>query len=81
MNTSVRGKSVRFDNRYLHVDLLDGRIISTPIEWYRELQGASFKELLNYHFICEDSGIEWPDLDYHLSIDSMLFTASDALAA
>ncbi|WP_374235331.1 MULTISPECIES: DUF2442 domain-containing protein [unclassified Thiocapsa] len=26
----------------------------------------------NYSFICRGTGIEWPDLDYHLSIESML---------
>jgi hypothetical protein len=81
MNTSIRGECVRFDDRYLHVDLVDGRIISTQIEWCKELQNASFREVLNYRFICGDSGIEWPDLDYHLSIESMLSTASEALAA
>ena len=81
MNISLKGKVVRFDNRYLHVDLFDGRIISTPMDWYKELQNASFKEISNYHFICDNTGIEWPDLDYHLSIESMFAQVSEALAA
>jgi len=28
--------------------------------------------LSSYQFICQGSGIEWPELDYHLSIESML---------
>ena len=72
MNTSVKGKSVHFDDRYLHVELEDGRLISTPMDWYKELQEATVKEISNYSFICHATGIEWPGLDYHLSIESML---------
>ena len=41
MNISIKGKTVRVDDRYLHVELEDGRIISTPIAWYKELQSAT----------------------------------------
>jgi hypothetical protein len=72
MNTSIGGKSVTFDNRYLHVELNDGRVISTPLNWYPELLNASVKSLREYQFICQGTGIEWEALDYHLSIESML---------
>ena len=81
MNTSIKGKSVHFDDRYLHVELEDGRIISTPISWYDELREASLKKLSTYRFICRNTGIEWPDLDYHLSVESMLFVDSKRAAA
>jgi hypothetical protein len=72
MNTLAKGKAVHFDDRYLHVELEDGRLISTPMTWYQELQEAPVKEVSNYIFICQKTGIEWPGLDYHLSIESML---------
>ena len=81
MNTSVEGKKVRFDDQYLHVELVDRRIISTPIRWYKELQNATFNQIANYRFICANTGIEWPDIDYHLSIESMLIATSQAEAA
>ena len=62
MNISIKGKTVRVDDRYLHVELEDGRIISTPIAWYKELQSATFLKLVNYRFICNGTGIEWCDL-------------------
>ena len=71
MAGSIKGKSVHFDDRYLHVELGDGRVISTPIAWYPELQSATMRELSHYAFICRGTGIEWPDIDYHLSIESM----------
>lgn len=67
-----KGKSVRFDDKYLHVELEDGRVILTPLEWYSELLTASIKQLQNYRFICRKTGIEWPELDYQLNIESML---------
>lgn len=81
MPTSIKGKKVHFDDRYLHVGLEDGRIISTPISWYPELQHASLKQVSRYRFICENTGIEWPALDYHLSIESMLAASAQARAA
>lgn len=69
---SIKGRSVHFDDRYLHVELEDDRIISTPLSWYPDLQSATVRELGNYSLICSGTGIEWPDIDYHLSIESML---------
>ena len=81
MNTLVKGKSVHFDDRYLHVELEDGRIISTPMSWYKELQEANFKQLMDYVFICRATGIEWPTLNYQLSIESMLLGQHQQQAA
>jgi hypothetical protein len=72
MNGLIKVKSIRMDERYLHVKLRDGRIISTPISWYPELLKATESQRANYFFIGEGLGIEWPDIDYHLSIESML---------
>lgn len=81
MSTLHKGKAVHFDDRYLHVELEDGRVILTPMTWYKELQNATLKQLLNYQFICHSTGIEWPELDYHLSIESMLQTHIEKQAA
>lgn len=75
------GKMVHFDDRYLHVELKDGRIISTPMSWYKDLQKATIKQLSHYRFICKSTGIEWPLLDYHLSIESMFFGLRQKKAA
>ena len=72
MNTLIKGKSVHFDDKHLSVELDDGRVISTPMVWYKELQSAPFAVLKNYNFICRGTGIEWPELDCQLSIESML---------
>jgi hypothetical protein len=79
--SSLKGKAVHFDERYLHIELEDGRIISTPIAWYPELQQATLNQISHYHFICRGTGIEWPDLDYHLSIESMFVESRETKAA
>ncbi len=80
MNGLVKGKEVHFDDEYLHVKLEDGRIISTPMDWYKPLKEASISELKNYSFICMNTGIEWESIDYHLSIESMLALSSEKVA-
>jgi len=77
----LAGNSIHFDDRYLHVELTDGRIISTPIQWYPELQKASIEQLRKYQFVCHGTGIEWSELDYHLSIEAMLVGKTQENAA
>jgi hypothetical protein len=76
MSGLIKGKEVHFDDTYLHVKLSDERIISTPLDWYKPLKNATLSQLKNYTFICLDSGIEWEELDYQLSIESMLHVES-----
>lgn len=71
------GKHVSFDNEYLHVELQDGRRISTPLSWYPELEQASEQVKSHWQLICDATGIEWPELDYHLDIAAMLQRSSD----
>jgi hypothetical protein len=65
MSILAKGKSVHFDDRYLHIELEDGRIILTPISWRKELQEVSLIQLSHYEFFCPGSGIDWSELDYH----------------
>jgi hypothetical protein len=75
MNGLIKAKTVRVDDSYMHVTLEDGRIISTPMEWYKPLQSATLAQLKNYKLICLGTGIEWEEFDYQLSIEGMLVTS------
>ncbi len=81
MTTFITGKNLRIDHQYLHVELVDDRIISTPLNWYKELLSANEQQRTNYGFICGGTGIEWPSLDYQLSIESMLINIPHQQAA
>ena len=80
MNGLIKVKEVHFDDEYLHVKLEDGRIISTPLDWYEPLKKVSIDELKNYKFICMNTGIEWESIDYHLNIESMLVVSLEKVA-
>lgn len=80
MNGLVKAEEVHFDDTYLHVKLKDGRVISTPISWYKPLQNATISQLKEYKLICFDTGIEWESIDYHLSIEGMLLNSLEAVA-
>ncbi len=80
MSGLIRGKEVHFDETYLHVSLEDGRVISTPLSWYAPLQSATIAQLKAYRLICMQTGIEWPELDYQLSIESMLAAPKEVAA-
>lgn len=80
MSGLIKGKEVHFDDNYLHVTLEDDRIISTPLTWYKPLQSATIPQLKAYRFVCQDTGIEWEKLDYHLNIESMLHVTQEQVA-
>lgn len=63
-------RSVAFMATDLVVTLADGRKISTPLEWYPRLAGASVKVRANYEIM--PMGIHWPDLDEDSSVAGML---------
>ncbi len=80
MNGLIKGKEVHFDDEYIHVKLEDGRIISTPIQWYEPLQKATIAQLKDYRLICLDTRVEWQSLDYHLNIENMLKVSLEVVA-
>lgn len=65
-------KNIRFDSQYLHVELEDGRVISTPLDWYPELLSLNEEQKRNYRLIAGKSLIEWSHIDLHLDIEEML---------
>jgi hypothetical protein len=62
--------AVEVKNEMLWITLLDGRVIGTPLEWYKSLSNASAKEIANFELSYD--GTHWPDLDEDLSIRGML---------
>jgi hypothetical protein len=68
----VRAKVVRFGEETLIVELVDGRILTVPIEWYPRLTHAMPRERANWQLIGQGEGIHWPDLDEDLSVEGFL---------
>jgi hypothetical protein len=64
--------NVRFDNEKLVVELADGRGLSVPLTWYPRLLVATPAERTHWHLLGDGFGIEWPDLDEHISVEGLL---------
>ncbi len=56
----------------LIVDLVDGRTLAVPLEWYPRLVHGSRKERQNWVLLGKGYAIEWPDLDEHVGIEGLL---------
>jgi hypothetical protein len=63
---------VRVTDEKLIVDLVDGRSIIVPLEWYPRLMQGSAEERQNWQILGEGYAIEWPDLDEHIGIEGLL---------
>ena len=67
-----RAVGVEVTEDQLVVTLEDGREIRSPLEFYPKLAKASLKARTNFRLIGPGIGIEWPDLDEHLSIEGIV---------
>ena len=56
----------------LTVELIDGRTISVPIEWYPRLVHGTLEELKNWRIIGRGEGIHWKDLDEDISVEGLI---------
>ncbi|HOD81051.1 MAG: hypothetical protein BWX88_04078 [Planctomycetes bacterium ADurb.Bin126] len=62
----------------LNVELADGRVITAPLTWYPTLLQATAKQLRRWKPCGAGTGIHWPDLDYHLSVEGLLRGSPEA---
>jgi hypothetical protein len=66
----LRVQTVVFTPSELIVTLVDGRKISTPLDWYPRLKSAPAAKRENFEIM--PLGIHWPELDEDLSVAGML---------
>jgi hypothetical protein len=75
---SAKVKHVTVGRETLRVELQDGRVISVPLAWYPTLVHAAIAEVRRWKPCGAGTGIFWPALDYHLSIEGLLRGAHEA---
>src|SRR3989338_9106532 len=56
----------------IHVDLSDGRTISSPLAWFPRLLNASQKERDNWRLIGKGQGLHWEGIDEDISVGNLL---------
>jgi len=54
------------------IDLVDGRSLSVPLDWYSRLAHGSAEEKREWRLIGRGEGIHWPQLDEDISIEGLL---------
>ena len=67
-----RIKSVSFNDNFIIVDLMDGRIISVPLIFYPRLFDATISQRNNWKISAAGYGIHWPEIDEDLSSEGLL---------
>ena len=63
---------VHLSGEKLVVDLVDGRSMVVPLEWYPRLLAATQRERENWRLLGGGYAIEWPDLDEHIGVEGLL---------
>jgi hypothetical protein len=63
---------VHTDDASLIVTLADGRVISTPLDWFPRLAHGTPGERANWRPIGDGEGVHWPDLDEHISVEGLI---------
>lgn len=63
---------IRFDKEMMYIQLIDGREIGVPLEWFPTLRDATQAQRDNWRLIGQGIGIHWEDLDEDMSIEGLL---------
>ena len=58
---------VRFDDRYIHLELTDERILSVPLQWIPTLYNAAPKEREKYEISQDRTVIIWNPDHYEIN--------------
>jgi hypothetical protein len=67
-----RARTVTVSDRTLPVELVDGRSISVPVDWFPRLAHGTDRERANWRLGGRGEGIRWPDLDEDIEVDALL---------
>jgi Protein of unknown function (DUF2442) len=70
--TRVRVTAASVDDERIEFRLSDGRSISAPITWSRRLVAATASERADYSISPSGTVVEWPAVDEHIALWSML---------
>lgn len=73
VNISPKIKDVSVTDESITAQLMDGRIISVPLEWSWRLTEATPEQRAHFEIIGDGHGVHWPDVDEDISAEGMLY--------
>ena len=79
--TPIRVTAVAVDDERIEFSLSDGRAISAPVNWSRRLVAASSAERAEYSISPSGTVVEWPSIDEHIGLWSMLRVPEEIVLA
>ena len=56
----------------LVVSLVDGRVITVPLEWFPRLAVANKEKRATYEILGDGEGIHWPEVNEDISVQGLL---------
>ena len=68
----ARAASVRVADSRLVINLVDGRVLSVPLEWFPRLQQATAEQFGDWRLIGRGAGVHWEALDEDISVPRLL---------
>lgn len=68
----AQAEKVRVTDEELVVELVDGRTVTVPVQWYPRLANGTPAERRNWRLIGRGEGIHWPDLDEDIGVEDLL---------
>jgi hypothetical protein len=66
-------KDVHVNDETITAYLMDGRVITVPLEWSWRLAEATPEQRGHFEIIGDGHGVHWPDIDEDLSAEGMLY--------
>lgn len=64
--------AVHVTDKWLTIDLVDGRVLRVPLDWYPRLVHATPAEREHWQLLGDGYAIEWPALDEHVGVEGLL---------
>lgn len=71
-NKSPSILSLKIGQNELIANINDGRTISIPLSWFKQLENASLEKLKHFEISPSGYGIHFPELDEDISIKSFI---------
>jgi hypothetical protein len=68
----AQAEKVRVTDEELVVDLVDGRTVTVPVQWYPRLANGTPAERRHWRLIGRGEGVHWPDLDEDIGAEDLL---------
>ena len=70
---SPKIKDISVTDESITAQLMDGRVISVPLEWSWRLAGATCEQRAHFEIIGDGYGVHWPEIDEDISAEGMLY--------